>query len=121
MIRSFDLSRRGLLAAGVSVAFFAGAARAEAGDNKKLVVFIQRGGADGLSVSPPIGDANYVSLRGEIAIPASEALRLDNDFALHPKLTAIHALAMKRGSPRRSPFPTTSARTSRPRTCLRAV
>ncbi len=95
MIRSFDLSRRGLLAAGVSVAFYAGAARAEAGDNKKLVVFIQRGGADGLSVSPPIGDSNYAFLRGEIAIPVADALKLDNDFALHPKLTAIHALAMK--------------------------
>ncbi len=93
MTRSIDLTRRGALAAGVSIAFFGGGARAATGD-KKLVVFIQRGGADGLSVSPPIGDPNYHSLRGEIAIPDSDVLKLDNDFALHPKLTAIHALAM---------------------------
>lgn len=94
MTRSIDLTRRGALAAGVSLAFFGRGAYAAAGD-KKLVVFIQRGGADGLSVSPPIGDRNYRPLRGEIAIPEDQALKLDGDFALHPKLTSIYALAQK--------------------------
>ena len=95
MTRSFDLNRRGFLAAaGVSLAFFGNSAYAAAGD-KKLVVIIQRGGADGLSVSPPIGERNYRTLRGEIAIPEDQALKLDGDFALHPKLSKIYALAQQ--------------------------
>jgi uncharacterized protein (DUF1501 family) len=54
---------------------------------------------DGLSVSPPVGDPGYAALRGEIAIAGfgqpNGALQLDDTFGLHPKLTAIHALAMK--------------------------
>lgn len=93
MTGSFALSRRALMAAGVSLAFIGRAAHAEAA-GKKLVVIIARGGMDGLSVSPPIGDPDYARLRGEIAIPAAEALKLDADFALHPSLKHIHALAM---------------------------
>ena len=96
MTRSFDLTRRAALASGVSLVLMAKAARADdALARKKLVVIIARGGMDGLSVSPPIGDSAYEALRGEIAIPASQALNLDADFALHPKLAAIHALALK--------------------------
>jgi uncharacterized protein (DUF1501 family) len=66
---------------------------------RKLVVFICRGAMDGLSVSPPVGDANYAALRGEIAIAGfgqpNGALKLDGTFGLHPKLTAIHALALQ--------------------------
>ena len=54
---------------------------------------------DGLSVSPPIGDSNYAGLRGEIAIQgfgqANGALKLDETFGLHPRLEAVHALALK--------------------------
>jgi uncharacterized protein (DUF1501 family) len=96
MTRSFDLTRRAALASGVSLVMMAHAARADDGlAKKKLVVIIARGGMDGLSVSPPIGDNAYRSLRGQIAIPADQALKLDSDFALHPKLVAIHALALK--------------------------
>ena len=65
---------------------------ASAEGQRKLVVIICRGAMDGLSVSPPIGDSNYYALRGPIAIPADQALKLDSDFALHPKLPAIYAL-----------------------------
>jgi uncharacterized protein (DUF1501 family) len=89
MIRPFDLTRRAAL-------MMAHSARADDGlAKKKLVVIIARGGMDGLSVSPPIGDSAYRGLRGQIAIPADQALKLDSDFALHPKLVAIHALALK--------------------------
>lgn len=95
MTRSFDLTRRAALASGVSLVLMARSARADDSlSKKKLVVIIARGGMDGLSVSPPIGDRAYQDLRGQIAIPADQALKLDADFALHPKLTAIHALAM---------------------------
>jgi uncharacterized protein (DUF1501 family) len=47
---------------------------------------------DGLAVAPPVGDPNYQALRGGIAIPADEALRLDGTFGLHPRLTVVHDL-----------------------------
>jgi uncharacterized protein (DUF1501 family) len=124
MSRSFDLTRRAALASGVSLVMMARAARAdEALAKKKLVVIIARGGMDGLSVSPPIGDPAYRSLRGQIAIPGDLALKLDSDFALHPKLVAIHALALK-GRPasrRQWPPPTGRGLTSKPRTCSKAA
>ncbi len=67
--------------------------------NRKLVVIICRGGLDGLSLSPPVGDPAYAQLRGPIAIPAfgtpGGALKLDDTFGLHPSLRFIHDLAMK--------------------------
>jgi uncharacterized protein (DUF1501 family) len=91
-------SRRGVLAAaaafGVSLQFAATQAFAATEDDlakKKLIVVICRGGMDGLSVSPPVGDANYAGLRGPIAV--ADALKLDGTFALHPALAATHALA----------------------------
>ena len=66
--------------------------------NRRLVVVICRGGMDGLSVSPPVGDPHYAALRGVIAIPPSGqpggALRLDDTFGLHPALEKVHALAL---------------------------
>jgi uncharacterized protein (DUF1501 family) len=99
----FELSRRSLLrggaAVGLSVTFLGHAAygAAEGGPaSKKLVVLICRGAMDGLSVTPPIGDRDYQALRRDIAIPgygqAGGALKLDDTFGLHPKLTAIHDL-----------------------------
>jgi len=89
--------RRALVAAagfGLSLQFLARGAAA-AGDDlarRKLVVVICRGGMDGLSLAPPIGDPDYAGLRGAIAL-GDEALRLDATFALHPALTRVHALA----------------------------
>jgi uncharacterized protein (DUF1501 family) len=66
---------------------------------RKLIVFICRGGMDGLSVSPPVGDPDYAALRGAIALPGfgqpGGALKLDDTFGLHPSLAAVHALALK--------------------------
>lgn len=98
MTRSFDLTRRSALAAGLSITFLGGSALAATDAElarRKLVVVVLRGGMDGLSATPPIGDRAYEGLRREIAIPTGEALKLDADFALHPKLAAVHALAMK--------------------------
>jgi uncharacterized protein (DUF1501 family) len=92
-------SRRGVLAAaaafGLSLQFVASqsfAASEGAAAKKKLIVIICRGGMDGLSVSPPLGDPEYRGLRGPIAL-GPEALKLDGDFALHPALTSFYALA----------------------------
>ncbi|MHB8528691.1 MAG: DUF1501 domain-containing protein [Caulobacteraceae bacterium] len=105
-MKTASLSRRaalaGALGLGVSIDFIASrvfAAGEESLARKKLVVLVCRGGLDGLSLSPPVGDANYAALRGTIAIaPFGEpggALRLDDTFGLHPALAATHALAMK--------------------------
>jgi uncharacterized protein (DUF1501 family) len=87
---------------GVSIQLLGG--RAFAGDDaaptdRRLVVIICRGGLDGLSLSPPVGDRAYARLRGPIAIPGfgepGGALKLDETFGLHPSMSAVHALAMK--------------------------
>ena len=90
-------SRRGLLATaagfGLSLQLLAVPAMAADGalNKKKVIVVICRGGMDGLSVSPPIGDSEYHGLRGGLAL--TDALPVDGTFALHPQLTAVHALA----------------------------
>ena len=89
-------SRRCVLAGagalGLTLQFLARPAAAAASANLKLIVVVCRGGMDGLTVSPPVGDPDYAGLRGPIALGA-EALKLDGTFALHPALTATHALA----------------------------
>jgi uncharacterized protein (DUF1501 family) len=98
------LSRRQIfartLALGITLEFAGAQAFADPlAAKRKLVVIICRGGQDGLSVSPPVGDPAYAALRGPIAIPgfgqADGALKLDETFGLHPALKATHALAMK--------------------------
>jgi len=93
------LSRRSLLAGiGLSVSFLGGSALAAAGGSlskRKMVVVICRGGMDGLSVSPPVGDPDYAGLRGAVAVSLDQALKLDGTFGLHPALTSVHALALK--------------------------
>lgn len=93
-------TRRSLLAAagglGLGVAFMGRAAFADdTAGRRKLITVLARGGMDGLSVSPPVGDPDYAALRGRIAIPADVALTLDGTFGLHPALAGVHALALK--------------------------
>ncbi|MBV9511290.1 MAG: DUF1501 domain-containing protein, partial [Caulobacteraceae bacterium] len=106
MSRAAPLTRRSALAvaaaAGVSVSFLGRSAFADSEQDlarRKLVVIVCRGAMDGLSVSPPVGDPNYVPLRGALAIGGfgqpGGALQLDETFGLHPKLAAVYALAQK--------------------------
>src|SRR5579863_2511910 len=96
------LTRRAALAGvGLTVELVAGRTFAAVDHQlakRKLVVVICRGGLDGLSLSPPVGDPDYAGLRGAIAIPPfgadGGALRLDDTFGLHPALTKVHALAL---------------------------
>lgn len=64
--------------------------------SKTLVVIFLRGGADGLNIVVPHGDAEYYKLRPTINIsepsrkqPAQSAIDLDGFFGLHPRLEAI--------------------------------
>jgi len=96
-MNAFNPSRRGLLATaagfGLSVQLLGVPAMAADSDlnRRKVVVIICRGGMDGLSVAPPVGDGEYKGLRGDLAI--QNALPLDGTFSLHPQLTSVHALA----------------------------
>jgi uncharacterized protein (DUF1501 family) len=96
------ISRRSLLiqaaGLGVSVSFLGGSAFAAADGamaRRKMVVVICRGGMDGLTVSPPVGDPDYAALRGGVAVAPDQALKLDETFGLHPALQSVHALALK--------------------------
>ncbi|MDE2486368.1 MAG: DUF1501 domain-containing protein [Alphaproteobacteria bacterium] len=108
-------SRRGVLASagalGLSLQFVATQSfAATEGDlaRKKFVFVICRGGMDGLTVSPPVGDPDYARLRGAIALH-DEAPKLDSTFALHPALAATYALA-KAGEARIAPAAATPDR-----------
>ncbi|HVG52177.1 MAG TPA: DUF1501 domain-containing protein [Xanthobacteraceae bacterium] len=93
----FQISRRHLLTG--AGAFFAWAhapklARAE-GRDPRLLTIVLRGGLDGLATVAPIGDPNWVSSRGDLALtPDSKtpARKLDNFFALHPSMPNLHRM-----------------------------
>ena len=52
----------------------------EDGSNKKLIVIMLRGGADGLNIVAPYGDSLYYNLRPRIAISRQMCIR---DRLLH--------------------------------------
>jgi len=54
--------------------------------DRRFVFIIQRGAADGLNIVAPVGDPDYVRLRGALAIDPATAMKLDGPFALHPAL-----------------------------------
>jgi uncharacterized protein (DUF1501 family) len=94
-----DLHRRNLLK-GAGVALFATgldawAARAEGGQ-KRLIVVLLRGAADGLNIVVPYADEAYYRERRSIAIaPPGKpdgALPLDGYFGLHPALASLMPL-----------------------------
>jgi len=94
-----DRSRRWLLkSSGMALAalgtgafpgFLTRAAFAGAPAGKKaLVVLFLRGGADSLSVVPPLGDPAYAALRPNLALTGS-ALPLESGWGLHPALAPL--------------------------------
>jgi uncharacterized protein (DUF1501 family) len=67
---------------------------------RRLVIVLLRGGMDGLGAVPPIGDADYASARGALALPAPGAdggvLPLDGIFGLNAALAPVQPLFQKR-------------------------
>ncbi len=57
------------------------------GTKKTLVVVFLRGGVDGLSMVPPVGDAAYAGLRPTLKL--TSPLKLDSTFGLHPAMSAL--------------------------------
>ncbi len=65
----------------------------------RLLFIILRGGLDGLATVAPIGDPDYASLRGDIALNVSgegAAVPLDSMFALNGAMPTLHALYAKK-------------------------
>ena len=58
----------------------------------RLIVVILRGGMDGLSAAPAVGDPEFAAARGHLGQFATPALTLDKLVALHPQLTQLHAM-----------------------------
>jgi len=61
-------------------------------DGRRLAVVILRGGMDGLSAVPAIGDPDFAAVRGALAQFGAAPLALDTTFALHPQLAQLHAM-----------------------------
>jgi uncharacterized protein (DUF1501 family) len=72
-------------------------ARQATPDDARFVFVLLRGGMDGLAAVPAIGDADFASARGALAQYPSAPLALaDTPFALHPNLSALHAMYQQR-------------------------
>jgi uncharacterized protein (DUF1501 family) len=85
-----------LAASGVLFAwpFLPRLARAE-GRDPRLLVIVLRGALDGLAVAAPVGDPDWIALRGDNALRLdgkTPALPLDSFFALNPALPNLHRL-----------------------------
>ena len=85
-----------LLASGVLFAWahLPRAARAEGRDPRFLVIVL-RGALDGLAAVAPVGDPDWLRLRGDNALTlngATSALPLDNFFALNPAMPNLHRM-----------------------------
>lgn len=88
------IRRRSLLTAAAALA---GArlqvARAAAPGDARLVFVLLRGGLDGLSAVPAVGDPSFAEARGVLAQAAEPWLPLPGGpFAMHPLLPQLHAL-----------------------------
>src|ERR1043165_8419363 len=90
-------TRRELLGgAGVLFAwpFLPKIARAE-GRNPRMLTIILRGALDGLAAVAPVGDPDWVKLRGDKALTLdgkTAALPLDSFFALNPAMPNLHRM-----------------------------
>ena len=85
-----------LLASGVLFAWahLPKVARAE-GRDPRLLVIVLRGALDGLATAAPVGDPDWIKLRGERALVLdgkTPALPLDAFFALNPAMPNLHRL-----------------------------
>jgi len=90
-------SRRELLLASGTLfawAYLPKLARAE-GRDPRFLAFILRGALDGLATVAPVGDPDWVALRGDNALTVDSktpALRLDDFFALNSAMPNLHRM-----------------------------
>ena len=88
-----NCTRRDFLIGGAASVFLTGInlpSRAIAKEKKNLIIISLRGGMDGLTAVPVIGDKNLIKLRKKLIVEGTH--KLNSDFALHPKLNTFHEL-----------------------------
>ncbi|MFO1272875.1 MAG: DUF1501 domain-containing protein [Rubrivivax sp.] len=85
------LTRRHLLAAAAATPTLSLAALPGAGD-RRFVFVVLRGGLDGLTAVPAVGDPAFAEARGPLAQFGAAPLPLSGPFALHPLLPELHAM-----------------------------
>ncbi len=87
------ISRRNFLKGTATTLFLAGFNLPVLANNKtkkNLVVIMLRGGMDGLCAVPVIGDKNFEKRRQDLIL--DKTIKLNTDFALHPRLKNFHYL-----------------------------
>ena len=96
-----SFSRRKLLGLSgslVASAFIPRFARAADGRDPRFITIILRGAMDGLSAVASVGDPDYASLHGDLALAKmgdNSGIALDNFFSLNPAMTNFARLYQK--------------------------
>lgn len=99
---SCPLSRRSVLAGSGALfawSFMPFVASAAGSRDPRFLTIILRGGLDGLSAVPPIGDPDYVRQRRDLAASLTgpdAVIAIDAMFALHPRMTNLNRLYGKK-------------------------
>jgi uncharacterized protein (DUF1501 family) len=92
--------REAMLGAGALFAWSYAPKRARAeGRDPRVLIVVLRGALDGLGVVAPVGDPDWVKLRGDKALVVDgkvPALPLDSFFALNPAMPNLHRLYQAR-------------------------
>jgi len=94
----FNCTRRNFLIGGTTSVFFTGLnlstpVGASIGPKKNLIVVMLRGGLDGLSAVPAIGDKKFNKYRKNLYGKYSkDVFKISEDFGLHPKLEHFNIL-----------------------------
>jgi uncharacterized protein (DUF1501 family) len=70
----------------------AGAPSSSSHAERRFVLVILRGGMDGLTAAPVLGDPAFADARGLLGQFTSPVLPLQGPFALHPLLPELHAM-----------------------------
>jgi uncharacterized protein (DUF1501 family) len=61
-------------------------------DQRIVIALLLTGGPDGLSLVPPTAHADYYRYRKSLAVDARQAIRLNDEVGLHPRLTGMKKL-----------------------------
>ena len=67
-------------------------------DQRTLVVVFLRGGADGLTLVPPVGNSEYYNVRPTLSVSEKEILKLgEANCGLNPALSGLHQIFREGG------------------------
>ena len=96
------------------------------GRDPRFLTIVLRGALDGLATVAPVGDPDWIALRGDNALTLDSktpALKLDDFFALNPAMPNLHRMLppTRRSSSMPAPRRIASARISTARICLKAA